>query len=68
MFVRTQTNGDRSYLLVVENVRVNGRIKQRILLAPHLDTVPGASDAQYVPRLHGGRGRTRLAALMTAVE
>lgn len=31
MFVRTQTNGDRSYLLVVENVRVNGRIKQRVL-------------------------------------
>ena len=31
MFVRTQTNGDRSYLLVVENVRVDGRIKQRVL-------------------------------------
>ena len=31
MFVRTQNNGDRSYLLVVENVRVNGRIKQRVL-------------------------------------
>jgi transposase len=31
VFVRTQTNGDRRYLLVVENVRVNGRIKQRVL-------------------------------------
>jgi hypothetical protein len=31
VFVRTQTNGDRSYLLVVENVRVDGRIKQRVL-------------------------------------
>jgi transposase len=31
VFVRTQNNGDRSYLLVVENVRVNGRIKQRVL-------------------------------------
>ena len=31
MFVRTQTNGDRTYLLVVENERVNGRIKQRVL-------------------------------------
>lgn len=31
MFVRTQTNGDRTYLLLVENERVEGRIKQRVL-------------------------------------
>jgi transposase len=30
VFIRTQTNGDRTYLLVVENERVNGRIKQRV--------------------------------------
>jgi acetylornithine deacetylase/succinyl-diaminopimelate desuccinylase-like protein len=43
----------RSNLIAI--LRPTGRIKQRILLAPHLDTVPGASDAQYVPRLHAGR-------------
>ena len=31
MFVRTQTNGSRTYLLVVENRRVNGRIQQQVL-------------------------------------
>ena len=31
MFIRTQTNGDRTYLLLVENERVNGREKQRVL-------------------------------------
>ena len=31
MFIRTQTNGDRTYLLLVENERVDGRIKQRVL-------------------------------------
>ncbi len=31
MFVRTQTNGSRTYLLIVENRRVNGDIKQDIL-------------------------------------
>ena len=31
MFIRTQTNGDRTYLLLVENERVNGRIVQRVL-------------------------------------
>lgn len=31
MFVRTQTNGSRTYLLVVENQRVNGRIQQKVL-------------------------------------
>ncbi|MCP5120214.1 MAG: IS1634 family transposase, partial [bacterium] len=31
MFVRTQTNGSRTYLLVVENRRINGRIQQQVL-------------------------------------
>ena len=32
MFVRTQTNGSRTYLLIVDNVRVGGKVKQRVLL------------------------------------
>lgn len=31
MFIRTQTNVHRTYLLLVENQRVNGRIQQRVL-------------------------------------
>ena len=31
MFVRAQINGNRTYLLVVENERVNGKIQQRVL-------------------------------------
>ncbi len=31
MFVRTQTNGDRTYLIVVENERIHGKIRQRVL-------------------------------------
>ncbi len=31
MFIRTQTNGDRTYLMLVENERVNGRLVQRVL-------------------------------------
>ncbi len=31
LFVRTQTNGSRTYLLIVDNVRVGGKIKQRVL-------------------------------------
>ena len=31
MFVRTQTNGPRTYLLIVDNVRVGGKVKQRVL-------------------------------------
>jgi hypothetical protein len=31
MFVRTQTNGDRTYLIVVENQRIGGKIRQRVL-------------------------------------
>ena len=32
MFVRTQTNGSRTYLLIVDNERVDGKVKQRVLL------------------------------------
>lgn len=32
-----------------------GKIKQRILLAPHLDTVPVADDAQFSPITKGGK-------------
>jgi transposase len=31
VFVRTQTNGSRIYLLIVDNVRVDGKVKQRVL-------------------------------------
>ena len=31
MFARAQTSGSRTYLLIVENERVNGRIRQRVL-------------------------------------
>ena len=31
MFIRTQTNGTRTYLLLVENTRVEGRVVQRVL-------------------------------------
>ena len=31
MFLRVQRNGSRTYLLIVENKRVNGRIRQRVL-------------------------------------
>ena len=32
MFVRTQTNGFRTYLLIVDNQWVDGKVKQRVLL------------------------------------
>ncbi len=31
MFVRAQTNGHRTYLLVVENERIHGKVQQRVL-------------------------------------
>lgn len=31
MFVRTQTNGSRTYLLIVDNKRIDGKIKQCVL-------------------------------------
>ena len=32
MFIRTQSNGPRTYLLIVDNQRVDGKVKQRVLL------------------------------------
>ncbi|MHB1743598.1 MAG: hypothetical protein ACYCPO_01905 [Acidobacteriaceae bacterium] len=32
MFLRTQSNGSRTYLLIVDNQRVDGKVKQRVLL------------------------------------
>jgi transposase len=32
LFVRTQTNGSRTYLLIVDNQWVGGKVKQRVLL------------------------------------
>lgn len=32
MFVRTQTNGSRTYLLIADNEWVDGKVKQRVLL------------------------------------
>jgi transposase len=32
LFVRTQTNGSRTYLLIVDNQWVDGKVKQRVLL------------------------------------
>jgi transposase len=31
LFVRTQTNGSRTYLLIVDNARVDGKVKQQVL-------------------------------------
>jgi acetylornithine deacetylase len=43
----------RSNILAI--LRPTGRVKQRILLAPHMDIVPGTSAVQYLPRIQGGR-------------
>jgi hypothetical protein len=32
LFVRTQTNGSRTYLLIVDNKWVGGKVKQHVLL------------------------------------
>ena len=63
----------RMNLLAV--LRARGRVKQRILLAPHLDTVPAASPEQFEPRLTQerifGRGacdtKGSVAAMLSAV-
>jgi len=43
----------RSNLLA--SLHPTGQPRHRLLLAPHLDTVPATADEQYVPRLAGGR-------------
>ena len=38
MFSRTQSNGSRMYLLIADNQRVDGKVKQRVLFRlVHLD-------------------------------
>jgi acetylornithine deacetylase/succinyl-diaminopimelate desuccinylase-like protein len=52
-----------------------GKIRLRVLLAPHMDTVPAADEAQFEPRLEGtriyGRGacdtKGSVAAMLTAL-
>jgi acetylornithine deacetylase/succinyl-diaminopimelate desuccinylase-like protein len=43
----------RSNLLV--SLSPSGKVRRRLLLAPHLDTVPAASDGQFAPRLDAAR-------------
>lgn len=40
---------------IIARLSPTGRISQTILLAPHIDTVPPASDEQFVPRRKGDR-------------
>ncbi len=51
MFIRTQTNGDRTYLMIVENQRVQGRLVQRVL---HrfglLDELQASGQIDAIPR------------------
>jgi hypothetical protein len=42
LFVRTQTNGSRTYLLIVDNEWVDGKVKQRVL---HRLFAPGSDRA-----------------------
>ncbi len=59
---------------VIARLRPRNRVRQTILLAPHLDTV-GADDAQFVPRRKNGRLHGRgacdtkgsIAAMLTAL-
>jgi acetylornithine deacetylase/succinyl-diaminopimelate desuccinylase-like protein len=63
----------RSNLL--STLRPSGQSRLRLLLAPHLDTVPATADGQYAPRLEGaricGRGacdtKGSVAAMLTAL-
>ncbi|MGD1086913.1 MAG: M20/M25/M40 family metallo-hydrolase [Verrucomicrobiota bacterium] len=40
---------------LIATLRAGGRARRRILLAPHLDTVPAAAEEQYAPRVQNGR-------------
>ena len=56
MFIRTQTNGDRTYLLLVENERIDGRLVQRVNLrvaAPRVELECRYSVPSIVPRVGG---------------
>jgi acetylornithine deacetylase/succinyl-diaminopimelate desuccinylase-like protein len=61
---------------VIARMSPTGTVKHRIVLAPHMDTVPPSSDAQFVPRVSKGRlyGRGAcdtkgsIAAMLTALS
>ncbi len=40
---------------VIARLRPRGKVAQTIMLAPHLDTVPAASNNQFIPEKKGGR-------------
>jgi acetylornithine deacetylase len=40
---------------VIARLTPAGKVQRRILLAPHLDTVPAATEDQFIPRKKGGR-------------
>jgi acetylornithine deacetylase/succinyl-diaminopimelate desuccinylase-like protein len=71
--IRNPQSGVRSNLIAT--LRPGRRARLRVILAPHLDTVPGISDEQYQPQLHGariyGRGacdtKGSVAAMLTAL-
>ena len=60
---------------LLATLRPSRKPRLRLLLAPHMDTVPAAADAQYAPRLQGaricGRGacdtKGSVAAMLTAL-
>lgn len=63
MFLRTQTTAGRTYLLLVENERVEGRIKQRVLLRlGRLDQLQASGQLDSL-LASLGRFSTRLAVL-----
>lgn len=63
MFLRTQTTAGRTYLLLVENERVQGRIKQRVLLRlGRLDQLQASGQLDSL-LASLGRFSTRLAVL-----
>ena len=45
VFIRTQTNGSRTYLLIVENKRVDGRIQQVLDSLGRLDELRAAGSS-----------------------
>jgi len=51
--IRNPQSNPRSNLLAT--FRPPGKVRLRLLLAPHMDTVPAATDEQYQPRFAGPR-------------
>ena len=64
MFIRTQSNGSRTYLLIVDNQRVDGKVKQRVLhRLGRLDELlaSGQLDSR-LPSVAAAMGNTRASA------